>query len=516
MNCQRTSTFNHTRLATLALSCATIALLGTTATAGDTQISKRPETLVYPPLLFSPPTASQYRTTLSDGTTLFMLPSHEFPLINLSISCMGGRNLDTANLAGLASMTAGMMRLGGTTTMSANDVDERLDFMATNMGVRSQDWTTTASIDCLASNFDASLAILIDTLKNPGFDDAKFKIARADALEGLKQRNDDASSISGREWNYLVYGGDHFESRQPTGPSIEAITVAEMRTMAARIFHPGNMIISVTGDFDPKTLPATLDKALAGWTKGPANAAPVGPTHKIQPGVYYVQKAIPQGKVIIGLESMQRDNPDFYAFTMMNEILGGGGFSSRIMGRVRSDEGLAYSAGSNFRAGIFYPGIFRAGYESKSPTVALALKLIMEEFNKMRDQPVTAAELDIAKASAVETFPSTFASKSAMLGVFVSDEWTKRPAGFWENYRAKITAVTAADIQRVAQKYLVPSKMAILVVGNWADISKGDLAARANMSLFGPATEQPMRDPITLEPISANTSSAAPPAASGG
>lgn len=486
-------------------------------TPGDTKISPRPETLVYPPLNFTPPAATQYRTTLSDGTTLFMLPSHEFPLINLSISCMGGRNLDPANLAGLASMTTGMMRLGGTTTVSANEVDEKLDFMATNMSVRSQEWVSSASIDCLASNFDASLAILIDTLKNPGFDETKFKIARADALEGLKQRNDDAGSISAREWSYLCLGNDHFESRQPTGASLEAITVADMRTMAARIYHPGNMIISVTGDFDPKTLSAVVEKALAGWAKGAANSAPVGPTHTIAPGVYYVQKAIPQGKVIIGLESIQRDNPDFYAYTMMNEILGGGGFSSRIMGRVRSDEGLAYSAGSSFRAGIFYPGVFRAGYESKSPTVALALKLIIEEFNKMRDQPVTAAELDIAKTSAIETFPSVFASKGAMLSVFVADEMTKRPAGYWDNYRAKISAVTADDIQRVAQKYLVPGKMAILIVGNWADISKGDLQGRANMTLFGPATELPMRDPITLEPLSNGSSSTAvAPVASGG
>ncbi len=501
--------FAHTLVGLIA--CAA----GATAFGGDTKIPARPESLVHPPLVYTPPAASAYRSTLADGTTLFMVPSHEFPLISLTISCMGGRNLDPAGLDGLSATTAAMMRLGGTTTMSANEVDEKLDFMATNMSIRSQDWMSTASIDCLASNFDASLAILIDTLKNPGFDEAKFKIARADALEGLKQRNDDAGSISAREWNYIAYGANHFESRQPTGASIEAITIDEMRTMAARIFHPGNMIISVTGDFDPKTLPATLEKALAGWAKGTANAAPVGPDHTIQPGVYFVRKAIPQGKVIVGLASIQRDNPDFYAYTMMNEILGGGGFSSRIMGRVRSDEGLAYSAGSSFRAGPFYPGIFRAGYESKSPTVALALKLIMEEFNKIREQPVTAAELDIAKTSAIETFPSTFASKPAMLGVFVSDEWTKRPAGYWEHFREKINAVTAADIQRVAQKYLVPSKMAILIVGNWDDISKGDLQGRATMALFGPATELPMRDPITLEPLSTTSSSTAP-AASGG
>lgn len=403
--------------------------------------------------------------------------------------------------------------------MSADEVSESLDFMATNMSIRSQDWMSSASIDCLASNFDASLAILIDTLKNPAFDATKFKIARADALEGLKQRNDDAASISGREWGYLMYGHDHFESRLPTGSGVEAITADDMREIASKIFHPGNMIISVTGDFDPKTLPAALEKALAGWASGPRNAPPTPPNFTIAPGVYFVEKAIPQGKVSAGCASIQRDNPDFFAYTLMNEILGGGGFSSRVMQKVRSDEGLAYSAGTGFRAGPFYPGIFRASYESKSPTVALALKIILEEIDRMRDTLVTPAELDIAKNSFVETFPSTFASKQAMLGVFVSDELTNRPAGFWESYRNNIRMVTAEDIQRVAKKYLVVSNMAILVVGDWETISKGDLTGRANMSLFGSATELPMRDPITLEPISksaSDTPAAAPAAASGG
>ena len=515
MNSRIVSNTTMKPTATFLAACTAVLLFSAVASAQNKAIALRPEQLTYPTLSFTPPNAVEYRTTLSDGTTLFMLPSHEFPLINLAITCMGGRNLDPVNLAGLSAMTAGMMRQGGTTTMSADQVNENLDFMATNMGIRAADWMATASIDCLASNFDASLAILIDTLKNPGFDATKFKIAKDEALEGLKQRNDDAGSISGREWAYLMYGENHFESRQPTGQGLAAITVDDMKSMAAKIFHPGNMIISVTGDFDPKTLPATLEKALAGWAMGPRNAPPTAPNHTIKPGVYFVEKSIPQGKVNIGLAGIQRDNPDFYAFTMMNEILGGGGFSSRIMQKVRSDEGLAYSAGTRFRAGVFYPGLFGAGYESKSPTVALALKIVIEEINKMRDSLVTPAELDIAKTSAIETFPSTFASKPAMLSVFVSDEITSRPAGFWANYRDNIRAVTAEDIQRVAKKYLVPENMAILIVGDWAVVSKGDLAGRANMSIFGPATELPMRDPITLEPLSKPASSPAT-ASSGG
>ncbi len=509
MNSIKTTLFFISTTAILATTLGFTTNAGTNAGPSNGTIPPRPETITFPPLKFVAPSASDYRTTLSDGTTVYMLPTHEFPLINLSISCMGGNNLDPANLAGLAGMTTSMMRRGGTATMSADQVDERLEFMATNLAVRGSEWISTASVDCLKTNFDESLAILIDILKNPAFDEAKFKIAKGDALESLKQRNDDAGSISGREWGYLVYGEDHFESRQPTGASIEAITQSDMKNMSGQIFHPGNMIISVSGDFDPKTMPATLEKALAGWATGPKNSSPTPPTHQMKPGVYFVEKDIPQGKVTIGLRSIQRENPDFYAYTLMNEILGGGGFSSRIMQRVRSDEGLAYSAGSGFGAGPFYPGVFRSAFESKSPTVALAAKLIFEEFDRMRNTLVKPEELEVSKNSFVETFPSTFASKPRMLGVFVSDEWTNRPAGYWENYRDKIRAVTAEQIQAVAQKYLVPSQMTILVVGNWADIAKGDLAGRATMkqfeAQFGAPIQLPMRDPITLQPRPASS-----------
>ncbi len=484
---------------THAILSISVALAVASTSSGQGKIPPRPETLTYPELKFTPPKASEYRTTLSDGTPLYMFPSHEFPLINLTMTFMGGSNMDPANQVGLAGMTASMIRTGGSKSLSADEVDEKLEFMATNLGVMSSGWMSTASVDCLKSNFDESLKILVDLLRNPAFDEAKFKIARDQVFEGLKQRNDNASSISGREWGYLVFGEDHFEAAQATGDSINSITAADMTKRAESIFHPGNMIISVTGDFDPKTLPAALEKAFAGWTKGPANPKPDAPTHTMVPGVFFVEKDIPQGKVTIGMPAIQRDDPDFFAYTLMNEILGGGGFSSRIVQKVRSDEGLAYSAGSGFKAGAFYPGTFRAGFESKSPTCALATKIILEEITRMRDSQVSDSELDIAKNSFIETFPANFASKAGTLGVFVSDEMTKRPAGYWDSFREKIRAVTPEEIQKCAQKHLDSSKMTILVVGKWADVAKGDLQGRATMALFGPAVQIAPRDPVTLK-----------------
>ena len=487
------------------------------AGGGAGGIPARPEKLTYPPLTFEAPRAADYRRTLSDGTVVYMAPNTEFPLISLAVTCMGGTNLDPADRVGLASMTGSMMRRGGAGTLSAAEFDETLDFMATNMAVRVGEWNSSASLDCLASNFDESLKLFVDMLRNPRFDAARFKVAMDEAMEGLKQRNDDADSIIDREWNMMFWGADHYAGRQPTGASLAAITDSDMRAIAARIFNPGNMIISVTGDFEPDAMAKKLEQALAGWPRGQRLAPPSAPAADPTPGLYIAEKDIPQGKVYIGMRSIERDNPDAIAYFVMNDILGGGGFSSRIMQRVRSDEGLAYSAGSRFAPEPFYAGSFRAGFQSKSPTVALAIKLIMDEIEEIRTKPVSEEELEVAKASLIETFPQRFASKPAMLGVFVTDEWTNRPADFWQSYREKVKAVTAADVQRVAKTYLQPDKLAIMVVGDWSDIAKGDPQGRADMAKLrreyniAAPVMLPSRDPVTLAPVPVQPSAPATP-----
>ena len=168
---------------------------------------------------------------------------------------------------------------------------------------------------------------------------------------------------------------------------------------------------------------------------------------------------------------------------------------------MRSDEGLAYHASSGISPNVYYPGEFAAVYQSKNPTVALAAKIVMEEINRLRNEPVSEQELNVAKNSYIETFPRTFESKPGMLAVFVNDEMTHRPKDYWATYRDKIKAVSAQDVQRAAQKYLTPDKVAIVIVGKWDEIAKGDMNGRANMQEFfnGDVTHLPLRDPLTLE-----------------
>ena len=485
----------------LATACAALTLSLAAAPAAAQQLPKRPEQIAFKPLVFNAPKAADYRHVLSNGVVVYLAPSKELPLIDLGMTFKGGGYLEPSDKVGLASMTTELMRTGGTEGLAPAALDEKLDFLATNIVIGARDTTCTASIDCLSANFDESLTLLMDMLLRPRFDEGKMKISVDESMEGMKQRNDDADPILSREWNMALYGEDHFEGRQATEASIRAITRDDMKAFAARVFNAGNVIVSVSGDFEVKDMLAKLEKAFAAWPSGERMADPPAPVAKLVPGVYHVEKEIPQGKVYIGARSITRDDPDYFAALVMNEILGGGGFTSRIMKTVRSDEGLAYSAGSGLDAGVWYPGEFRAGFQSKSATVALAIKLIQNEFNRMRATEVSAEELEVAKQSFIETFPRSFESKPSMLGIFVADEWTGRDPAYWQTYRDNVAKVTAADVKRVANRLLDFDKMAVFVVGDWDAIAPGDPTGRARMADFfdDKAEHLPLRDPMTMQ-----------------
>jgi zinc protease len=473
-------------------------LPGTTPTT----IPPRPEQLVFPPLAFQPPNRETFRRVLPDGSVVYLAPSHEVPLVKLALTFKGGASLDPADVPGLASLTAQMVREGGTQKLPPAKLDETLDFLATLVNVSADATFTTATLNSLTNNFAESLTLLLDMLRQPAFDADRLASAKARLIEGLKQRNDDASSILNREWQQLLYGTNHFAAREPTDRTVARITPARLMAMHQQIFHPGNLIIAVTGDFDEPAMLATLTQALAGWERGALVPDPPPPTQVLAPGLYHVAKPIPQGKVVLGMRGIRRDDPDAMALQLLNYILGNGGFTSRLMQQVRTKAGLAYSVRSTLTPEVYYPGDFRAGFASKNASVARATRIVLDQIRDLRETVVTEAELATAQQNAIETFPRRFENKSAMLQLFVNDEWTQRPTDYWATYRERVRAVTREELLRVAKQHLDPSKMAILVVGDWAEIVAGEADQRASMRDFfgGVVQHLPLRDPLTLEP----------------
>jgi len=473
------------------------------AHASGPGIPEHPDRLVFKPLAYTPPRAALHRVVLKNGMVVFIAEDPTLPLVDIAVTVRTGSHLDPAGQEGLAALTGSLIRNGGTRTLTAEQMDERLDFLAARVTTAIGETAGTASLNCLAENFDDSLKLFVEMLKEPRFQEDRLELARDQALQEMTRRNDDPEDIERREWNVLLYGEGRATNRFTTAASIRSIARADLVGFHRRYFHPAGMIAAVSGAFSRPEMIRKLEAAFSGWPGARPQVPPVPSEVATAPaGVYRIQKDVPQGRVSIGLPAVRRDHPDIYALEVMNEILGGSGFVSRITRTVRSNEGLAYSAGSALRFGIDYPGAFRALFQSKSRTVAYAAQLVLDEIKKMREQPVTAEELDTIKRSLVETFPSNFESKAKTVALFAADEYTRRDPSFWQTYRDRIQAVTADDVQRVARAHLLPEKLLLLVVGDQKEIDVGDgkhEVALAALAPGGHVVVLPLRDPMTMK-----------------
>ena len=466
-------------------------------------IPESPDKLAFHPLAYEPPVARDYRVTLKNGMVVYIAEDRALPLVNIALNVRVGSWLEPAGKEGLAAFTGSQMRRGGTKSLTAEELDEKLDFLAAQASTGIGPTSGSASLNCLSDNLDEALRIFVEMLREPRFQEDRLALAKEQTLQEMKKRNDDSADIEAREWGVLLYGEGFFTNRFTTEASVQGISREDLVTFHRKYFHPASMIAAVSGSFSRAEMIRKLETAFAGWP-GPKPAVPpipatIGPA---APGLYRIEKDVNQGRISIGLPTVKRDHPDVYALEVMNEILGGSGFTARITKTVRSNEGLAYSAGSGLSPGVWFPGRFRAAFQSKSRSVAYAASLVMDEIRKLREGGVTAEELDTIKSSLIQTFPSNFASKAQSMAIFASDEYTNRDPSYWRTYRDRIRAVTAVDVQRVAREHLVPEKMIVLVVGKQAEIDLGDEkhpGKLAELAPGGKVTTLPLRDPMTMK-----------------
>lgn len=470
------------------------------------EIPDRPEKLKFPPLKYEPPVGADYRVQLKGGPVVYLVPSTELPLVSLSIRVRTGKYVVPSGKEGLAA-AGGLLASAGTKGRTAEELQERLAFLAARLGSSVGETSGSVSLNLLSKDLDEGMTILREVLTAPRFQQDRLDLFQKQQLSAMKQRNDDSRGMEGRNLLRLGYGEHFFRNALPTKASIESLTRADLNQFHRDWFHPANFVVAVSGDFGRADMIKRLERLFAKWPfKG--KKAPAVPTNKTfaKPGIYFVNKDVNQGRVSIILPGITRNNPDYYAVQVMNNILGGGGFTSRITNRVRSDEGLAYSAYSVFPGGTYFTRTFVAGFQSKSRTVLYATSIVLEEMRRIASAEVTDTEMETAKNSFIQTFPQAFATKGQVAGALASEEYTGRAKSdpdYFKHFRAKIAAVTKADVKRVAGKYLSPSKTVILIVGNKKEIlnPKKDHPIKVKDLSRGPVVDLPLRDPFTLEPI---------------
>ena len=485
------------------LTFALVFLAGAAAIAGE--IPPRPEQLTFPSLTFNVPDPASTRVKLANGVFAYVAEDKMLPLANVVVLFRGGGYLEPAGKEGLAELTGTVWRTGGAGDLDAKALDQELDFLAAQLSTSVGDTSGRVSLNLLAKDLDRGLALLMDVLRNPRFEDARLAKAKEDMISEMKRRNDDTEAIEDREWDRLIYGEDYWLNRLPTKASVDGITRDDLVAFHNRLANPANFVIAVAGDFDRAAMIAKLNATLGAWKATGAPVPPVPqPKGSAKPGVYLINKPdVNQGRVSIGHIGVKRPVADESSLEVANDILGGGGFTAWMMSKVRSDEGLAYSAYSHFGIGEVFPGTFRAYFQSKSSTCARAAQLTVQLIGRITDTQVTDKELATSKTSFIERFPRIFESKLRTVTRYAQDDLVGLPHEHWKTYRQKMGAVTAASTEAAAKAHVRPDQLIVLVVGNVDEILKGHPDhPTAKFESFGPIVRLPLLDPLTLKPVS--------------
>lgn len=471
--------------------------------AAQGTIPPHPEKIEYPKFDYKIPSAAQFREVLSNGMVVYIAEDRMLPTFDLHVTIAAGGAFDPPAKVGLASITGEQMRDGGTQDLTPEQLDEKVEFLAARLTAGVGETNGSADLGLLSKDIDAGLELLVSMMRYPRFDETRFKQSKERRIQNFKRRSDSTTTIESSEFAFLLNGEEHFSNWYPTPATINAITREDMIAFHGKYVHPGNMMLSVAGDFDRKEMLKKLEKAFAGWPAGEKSPRSFeGPKFEPKPGVYIVHKAdVNQGRVSVGHKGVLRGSPDEFALQVMNGILGASGFRSRIVARVRSDEGLAYNSGSQFGQGVYWPGNFRAWFQSKSNSCAYATQIVLEEIKRLRDEKVTQDDVDATINFYVESLPQRFESKMVMLETFSSDEFTGRDPKYWDTYVENLKKVTIDDVQRVAQKYLQPEKLVILAVGDADAVIAGgyDKAKDLKFDAFGKVTRLEPRNPETMK-----------------
>jgi len=332
---------------------------------------------------------------------------------------------------------------------------------------------TTVTLSVLSRDLDLGLDLLADILLNPTFKPDEIQRKVQEVLAGIKRKQEDPGEVSGEAFAELVFPGHPYgRPIEGTETSVPTISRDDLVRFHEAYFRPNRTILTMVGDVGLADLTRRLEVRLGGWKSGgPAFTPPPPPVPLARPVVRTIQRDVTQANIALGHLGVTRDNPDYYSLQVMNYILGGGGITSRLTSKIREEKGWAYDVGSAFIPDR-YAGTFSVTLQTKNEVAQEAIEAVLAEVRRIRDQRVGDDELRDAKAYLTGSFPLRLDTSSKIARLLASIEYFGLGLDYVDRYAALINAVTAADIQRVAQKYLQPDGYALAVV---ADLTKAKI-----------------------------------------
>jgi zinc protease len=424
--------------------------------------------------------------TLPNGLTVLILEEHRLPTVSVQLQISGaGAIFDPADRAGLAYITAGML-MQGTATRSNKQIAEQIDALGATLTATAPfgSSATAFSASGLSDNFDQWFGVTTDVLLHPSFPPDELAKFKQRELAALRYDRTQPNFLVAERFSRAVYG-DFAAANIAIDPKVlESLTSDDLKKWHDERYVPQNATLAIAGDVNAETLVPQLAKWFADWHKtdfaepSSGNPAAVATRHVIlvdRPGSV-------QTTIAIGNIGIDRRDPDFFALNVLNQIFGSGP-QSRLFTNLRENKGYTYGVYSTFSA-LKYAGPIRAGGDVRTDVTAPALTEFFNEFNRMRDEKVTDTELEDAKHAVVAGFALSLESPSTLVTYAAIQKIYGFPADYWDTYPAKIMAVTADDVQRVAQKYLNPETMQIVAVGDASKI-KAAMEKYGSVEMYG-------------------------------
>jgi len=422
----------------------------------------KPAKLTYGPLNFAPP--QPFRFTLPNGLSVYILENRELPVVKLTLIVKSGTMYDPPGKEGVSEMTASVMRTGGTLKMTPQALDESLDYYAATIepgtGLEQTQW----SVFALKKDFEKVLGIFSQLLQEPLFDENRLKLGKDLKSEEIRRLPDDPQSWAFKEFNRLLYEGNP-RGRLPTLTTIKNIQKTDLVECHRRHYAPDNMIMALSGDISREDAEVLVRNSFGNWQakcRIEQVAAPFKPFHR---GSYYLVKDTPQTVIVTGQPGPKKGSDAYYAFNLIDFVLGSGGFRSRIFQDVRTNRGLAYSTGSFYRGRYDY-GVFGAYAMTKSSSAPITLQLIRDIIGKAKRDGLTPEEIDGAKKALLNSFIFQFDSLHHIVTQQALLAFDHLPDDFLNRYRQRISSLTPAEIRNTAANVLTPEDSITLILGS--------------------------------------------------
>lgn len=449
----------------------------------------------FPEFTYKPPYPKDYRVVLDRGVVGYLIPDTTLALIQMTV-LFGHPNLpkQPSEAAGL-NLYSSMLKPGGTIRFKPDRLEDSLEFVAASLSAGIGDFQSELGLDALKKDASALFDLLPEVALQPRLDPDVFKVQQRAYLENLRHRYDTPNGVMAVAYENLMYGS-HPSNWMATEKEVGSLTPAKVKPWTGTGYSVKNMVIGVAGQFNRDAMIGQLNRFIARFPaeyKDKSDSIPPyrGPE---APGVYMIDKKVSQATLKMGAPGVKRPHPDYYPLVVASYVFGDGGFTSRLMEKVRSNEGLAYGVDSDVGSDYYRRSTVSVGLQTKVETAAYAIKIVLAEMRAMAKDGITDVELQRAKDGLIKSLPAMFDTPSATAKAFSQGEIWKRSPDHYLEYMETINKLTKGEVETAFRKYFNPDSMRIVVVGPKEQLMKKDERNQAGLSDFGKVRELTLQD----------------------